>query len=204
MKNVLRKIVLFGLLLVPFVANAGTISQTIHFANDPDSPQVTPRLLYEAYLNASSHQKITGLPVKIFSDDQKMKPVAAVGDRMDAFCFSEDNCGLQLKILELQEGKDAQAPHSIVLSWWNFGWLQAVDKSDLQGPKGSAESIVILTFKSTLSGAQIELTQVNVPDYKVTIPNPDGSVETGPLSQIVNTHWNTLYWDAYRRYLKTI
>lgn len=41
--------------------------------------------------------------------------------------------------------------------------------------------------------------QANVPDYRVAIPAPDGSEETGPLSRIVNTHWNTLYWDSIRK-----
>ena len=60
----------------------------------------------------------------------------------------------------------------------------------------------MLTFSDTLNGAQIELVQVNVPDYKVRIPSPDGSEEVGPLSHIVNTHWNTLYWDGFRRIIE--
>ncbi len=61
-----------------------------------------------------------------------------------------------------------------------------------------ADGVLIITFRDTLRGAQIELVQANVPDYPVVIPNPDGTEENGPLSTIVNTHWNTLYWDKLR------
>ena len=205
MKNIFKKIMLISLLLIPVIANAGNLSQTIHFVTEKGKAEVTPRLLYEAYLTASSHQQITGLPVKIQSSDHQMKPVASVGDLIDAFCFSEEMCGLKIKVLDLQKGATAHDPHTIVLSWWNFGWMEALDKNDLiNSQTGSAASIVILTFKNTKSGAQIELTQVNVPDYKVKIQSPDGSAEVGPLSHIVNTHWHTLYWDQYRRYLATL
>ncbi len=205
MRGFIKNIILANLLLIPLMVNAGNISQTIHFTNAKGKAEVTPRLLYNAYLNANDHEQITGLPVKIFSPDQKMKSMAGVGDTMNAFCFSKERCGLRLKVLDLQKGVHEHDPHTIVLSWWNFGWLQAIDKQDLMDPKmGSQESIAILSFKNTKTGSQIELTQVNVPDYKVKIDSPDGSSEIGPLSQIVSTHWNTLYWDQYRRYLATI
>jgi hypothetical protein len=56
---------------------------------------------------------------------------------------------------------------------------------------------VELRFAENVAGAEIQLVQVGVPDYKVHIP-PTG--ETGPLSQIVNTHWNLLYWEPMRGY----
>lgn len=61
------------------------------------------------------------------------------------------------------------------------------------------DAVPVLTFRDTPGGAQIELVQANVPDYAVVIPNPDGSQDTGPLSAIVNTHWNTLYCNGVRR-----
>lgn len=196
------KLLILILILSPFTYLSAQISQTAHFPNKEGKADITPELLYNFYLNGETHAAITGFPVKIHSADNKMKEIAGVGDIMDAFCFTEDQCGLKIKVLELQPGATPNDVHTIVLSWWSFGWMQAVDKQDLSGPMGGHESIIVLTYRKTKDGAQIELTQVNVPDYKVTINSPDGSSETGPLSRIVNSHWSTLYWDKYRKHLE--
>lgn len=195
--------IIISSLMALFVISTGyaQIRQTVHFSNSDSTQNITPKLLFDMYLTSDSHQKITGFPVKVTDADGTTKPVAGIGDRIEAFCFEENQCGLKATVLDIQMGESSESTHVITLKWWNFGWLQAVDSKDLSGPMGSLESIIVLTFKKTKDGSQIELTQVNVPEYKVNIPSPDGSMETGPLSQIVNTHWNTLYWDRFRKYL---
>ena len=171
-------------------ASAATLSQTVHFVGgDADE-------MFRLYSTGEGHEAITGFPASYQDDAGNPVEAAVPGGRLSAFCFQPDMCGLSARVLELQSSPGL---HTIVMAWWNFGWLQAIDKADLvDAQRGAADSILTLTFRDTLRGAQIELVQVNVPDYKVEIPNPDDTREIGPLSTIVNTHWNTLYWDKLR------
>ncbi len=170
-------------------ASAATLSQTVHFiGGDADE-------MFRLYSTSEGHAAITGLPATYRDGTGNPVDAAEVGGQLTAFCFQPEQCGLAARVLEIQS---APGLHTIVLAWWNFGWLQALDKADLGGERGAADSILTLTFRDTLRGAQVELVQVNVPDYKVEIPNPDETREVGPLSTIVNTHWNTLYWDPLR------
>ncbi len=74
---------------------------------------------------------------------------------------------------------------------WNF----ALDPSEIT----DLDSMVVLTFQKNLVGVEIQLVQVNVPDYKVSVPETG---EIGPLSSIVNTHWSLLYWEPMKRYFQ--
>ena len=187
----LRSLVLVVTLAFVPAATAATLSQTPHFAG------ASAKELYDLFVTAKGQESITGLPARIVSPDGTAAERASVGDRLMAFCFEPDRCGLDARILDLQE-HDGQ--FGIVMSWWNFGWVSAVDDAHYTVEnRGAPDSTLVLTFRDTLRGAQIELVQANVPDYAVVIPNPDGTEETGPLSHIVNTHWNTLYWDGIRR-----
>ena len=85
------------------------------------------------------------------------------------------------------------ADRLIVLSWRNKAWDCAIDSGDV----GDIPSTVVLTFRDNFADAEIGLNQVNVPDYKVKIPDTG---EVGPLSQIVNTHWSLLYWEPMQHY----
>ncbi len=168
-------------------ASAATLSQTVHFVGG-DADQ-----MFRLYTTSEGHAAITGFPASY--QDSAGNPVEAAmpGGGLSAFCFQPDMCGLAARVLEIQSSPGL---HTVVMAWWNFGWVQAIDKADMtHAERGAADSILTLTFRDTLRGAQIELVQVNVPDYKVEIPNPDNTSEIGPLSAIVNTHWNTLYWD---------
>jgi hypothetical protein len=80
------------------------------------------------------------------------------------------------------------------MSWKNKVWDLALDPGDVT----DLASTVVLTFVSNFAGAEIRLSQINVPAYKVHVPDTG---ETGPLSEIVNTHWSLLYWDPMKRYL---
>src|SRR5207237_10522972 len=85
------------------------------------------------------------------------------------------------------------ADRLIVLSWRNKAWDCAIDPGDVS----DLSSTVVLTFRDNFAGAEISLSQVNVPDYKVKIPDTG---EIGPLGQIVNTHWSLLYWLPMQHY----
>ena len=81
----------------------------------------------------------------------------------------------------------------IVLSWRNKAWDCALDPGEVS----DFPSTVVLTFRDNFAGADIRLDQLNLPDYKIQIPDTG---EVGPLSQIVNTHWSLLYWEPMRHY----
>jgi hypothetical protein len=182
-----------GLLAISQAVGAATLNQTIHF------PGASAKGLYELYSTSQGHQVVTGLPASYKTTQGAPSDKAEVGGTLDAFCFKPDMCALNARVLDIS---NAEGVHSITMAWWNFGWVSAIDPADLtvEG-RGAPDSTLVLTFRDTLRGAQIELVQVNVPDFKVRIPNPDQTEEVGPLSTIVNTHWNLLYWDGFRRNL---
>ena len=190
-KSIVISIALTVGILLSQTVSAATLTQTIHF------PGASADQLFELYATSTGHQTITGLPASYKNEEGIDTKRAKVGGSLDAFCFEPGKCGLNAKILDISQSAGVR---TITMSWWNFGWVSAIDPTDLtvEG-RGAADSILVLTFRNTLRGAQIELVQVNVPDFKVRIPNPDQSEEIGPLATIVNTHWNTLYWDGFRR-----
>ncbi len=81
------------------------------------------------------------------------------------------------------------------MTWKNMVWDFALDPSEIT----DLDSTVVLTFRKNLAGAEIQLVQVNVPDYKVSVPQTG---EIGSLSSIVNTHWNVLYWEPMKKYFQ--
>lgn len=171
--------------------SAATLSQTIHF------PGASADVLFDVYATSEGHQKVTGFPASYRDADGATLDRATTGSALNAFCFKPEQCALNARVLDISS---IPGQHTITLSWWNFGWASPAEAGDLSVEgRGAPDSIAVVTFRDTHIGAQIELVQVNVPDYKVNIPNPDGSVETGALSSIVNTHWNTLYWDGFRK-----
>jgi hypothetical protein len=168
-------------------AFAATLMQTVQFEG------ATPELLYSIFLDAKEHGAACGRgPVEV---DPR------VGGRIAAFGLSREQCAawrgcdsvrgpstlVQATILKLVPGRE------IVLAWRNLAWRQAVRPSE----ETDLESIVTLTFTRNAAGAQIELVQVNVPEYLVRMPDD----EQGPLSSLVNTHWNLVYWDPWRPYV---
>lgn len=190
----LRPIVAAIAVSTAFAATAGqgaTLSQTQHFAG------ASAQSLFDLYMTASGQEAITGLPASYLTVDGEPVERGAVGDQLLAFCFQPEQCGLHARVLDVEASAGV---YTVVMAWWNFGWVSAADPAVYTvDQRGALDSTLVLTFRDTPSGAQIELVQVNVPDYHVSIPSPDGTVEEGPLSQIVNTHWNTLYWDGMRR-----
>lgn len=168
------------------------IAQTANF------PGVRPGELYDAYLVAREHTAMTApgpLPAIFRRPGVGDVPRGEVGDELWAFAIPDSlgELGYSLSgtILKLVPER------LIVMSWINSVWRMAVDPDD----ETDLPSTVELRFVENVAGAEIRLTQVGVPDYKVHIP-PTG--EIGPLSQIVNTHWSLLYWEPMRRYFSGV
>jgi hypothetical protein len=165
------------------------IAQTAHFAG------LTPETLYDAYLSSKDHSAMTAhaLPATFVRPGVGQVAHGKEHDELLAFGFpgpdGQVNYFLTARILQLVPKK------RIVLSWKNQAWTLAVDSADVT----DLDSTVVLTFKTNIEGAEIQLVQANVPDYKVAIPD---SGEVGPLSTLVNTHWNTLYWEPMRRFFQ--
>ena len=191
LKPLLAVVGLLTFLIQP--AGAATLSQTVHF------PGTSADALFDLYATSEGHKAVTGLPASYKAPGGNPADRAEIGGTLDAFCFKPDMCALNARVLDIS---NAEGVHSITMAWWNFGWASAIDPADLtvEG-RGAPDSTLVLTFRDTLRGAQIEMVHVNVPDFKVRIPNPDQTEEIGPLSTIVNTHWNLLYWDGFRRNL---
>jgi hypothetical protein len=67
----------------------------------------------------------------------------------------------------------------------------------MPGTDGKIVYSLHATVLQLVADRLIVLSWRNLPDYKVKIPDTG---EVGPLSQIVNTHWNLLYWEPMRHY----
>jgi uncharacterized protein YndB with AHSA1/START domain len=165
------------------------IAQTAHF------PGVSPETLYTAYLSSKEHSAMTAgsRPASFSRPGDGEVAYGKEGDELRAFGFTGPEGQMQFsltaKILQLVPGK------VIVLTWKNMVWNFALDPSEVT----DLDSTVVLTFQKNLVGAEIQLVQVNVPDYKVRVPETG---EIGPLSSIVNTHWSLLYWEPMKRYFQ--
>lgn len=166
--------------------NGSTVVQTAQFDG------ATPKLLYDIFMDASQHAAACAHGPIVLDP--------RVGGTLRAFRLPPEACAawrgcapngeptylVEATILKLVPERE------IVMSWRNLGWKQAVDPDDVT----DLESIVTLTFSKNTDGAQIELVQVNVPDYAVKLPD-----SRGPLSALVNTHWNTVYWGPWHQYV---
>ena len=163
------------------------IAQTAHF------PGVSPETLYDAYLSSRQHSAMTAgsRPASFFRPGEGEVAHGKEGDELRAFGYTGPNgqaqFSLTAKILQLVPEK------LIVLTWKNMVWNFALDPGEVT----DLDSTVVLTFRKNIAGAEIQLVQVNVPDYKVSVPETG---EVGPLSSIVNTHWHLLYWEPMRSY----
>jgi uncharacterized protein YndB with AHSA1/START domain len=150
------------------------IAQTAHFLG------ASPETLYTAYLSSREHSAMTAgsRPASFFRPGEGEVASGKEGDELRAFGFSgpdgQTHFSLTAKILQLVPGR------VIVLTWKNMVWNFALDPSEIT----DLDSTVVLTFQKTIAGAEIQLVQVNVPEYKVSVPETG---EIGSLSSIVNT-----------------
>jgi uncharacterized protein YndB with AHSA1/START domain len=165
------------------------IAQTAHFTG------VSPETLYHAYLSAREHSAMTAdrRPAAFFRTGEGEVAHGQEGDVLHAFGFTGPDGQIQFSltatILQLVPGR------VIVLTWKNQAWNCALDQREMT----NLDSTVVLTFHRNLAGAEIQLVQANVPEYKVSIPDTG---EIGSLCSIVNTHWSLLYWEPMRRYFQ--
>ncbi|MGH2497844.1 MAG: SRPBCC domain-containing protein [Ktedonobacteraceae bacterium] len=165
------------------------IAQTAHF------PGVSPETLYNAYLSSREHSAMTAgsRPASFFRPGEGAVAHGKEGDELCAFDFTgpdgQTQFSLTAKVLQLVPEK------LIVLTWKNIVWNLALDPGEVT----DLDSTVVLTFQKNIAGAEIQLVQVNVPDYKVSVPETG---EIGSLSSIVNTHWSLLYWEPMRKYFQ--
>lgn len=153
---------------------AGNIEQTAFFS-DANASQ-----LYHRYISSQMHADVIGSTAQYFDLKGKKVNEAVVGSNFSAF-----NGSVQATVLNLVPNK------RVVKSWRNRAWDMATDEEIK-----NSDSILILTFRNVPGGAEIKLSQINIPDFYV-----DLNGEKGPLSSIVNTHWNILYWHPWRQFL---
>ena len=58
-------------------------------------------------------------------------------------------------------------------------------------------STLVLRFKATAFGSEIQMAHINVPDYEVFI---EQTGEKDTLGKIINTHWGLQYWEPMQKY----
>jgi uncharacterized protein YndB with AHSA1/START domain len=169
---------------------AATLNQTVQFMG------VAPETLYNAYLSSKDHGAMTldgAQRATYYRPGAGPVAQGETGDELRAFEVADPDGKVQYrvtaKILKLVPGK------LIVMSWRNLAWNMAVNPADVT----DFDSTVVLTFKKNSAGAEIQFTQVNVPDYAVKLPDTG---EVGPLSSIVNTHWSLVYWEPMKKYFQ--
>lgn len=155
---------------------------------------VSAETLYNAYLSSEEHGKMTSQGDVIATYHRpgvSDVPTGEAGDELRAWGFTAPDGQLQYfltaTILRLVPGK------LVVMSWKNLGWNMATNPENFTG----LESTLVLTFKKTIFGAEIQMVHANVPDYEVHIPDTG---ETLPLSTIINTHWGLQYWEPMKKY----
>lgn len=182
-------VVLFSVLLARPVA-AATLCQTVQFMGQ------SPDVLYDAYLSSKDHgaMSLDGKQrVLYYRPGTGPVAIGKEGDELRAFEVAGPEGRIQYrvtgKVLKLVPGK------LIVMAWRNLAWGMAVNPAEVT----DLDSTVVLTFKRNSAGAEIQFVQVNVPDYLVKL---EDSGETGPLSSLVNTHWNLVYWEPMKRYFQ--
>ena len=155
---------------------------------------VAPETLYNAYLSSEEHGKMTSKGDVIATYHRPGTgnvPTGITGDELRAWGFKDEeghvNYYLNATILRLVPGR------LIVMGWKNLPWNLTTNPELIT----DLESTLILTFKKTAFGSEIQMTHVNVPDYEVFIPDTG---ERAPLSTIINTHWGLQYWEPMKKY----
>ena len=177
------------------VANASSSASTIRQV--AVYHEATSQQLYDVFTDAKLHSAAThpasGKIQFIDPDTGKSHSRAAVGYELRGFYLPDGAPGLVGKVLELQPGK------RVVMDWKNAAWRLAVDKSEIS----SMPSILVLEFKNNSIGAEVIMTQIDVPSYPIHMTESPFSAtgELAPLSEIIRVHWELAYWQPIRSYL---
>lgn len=168
---------------------AGNVIQTAEF------PGLTPATLYNAYLSSTEHSAMTGYPATYYRPAAKTDvAVGQEGDELRAFGVPGTDGKLQYliggRILRLIPDRE------IVMTWKANAWSTGVKPAEIP----NLESVLVLTFRKTFAGAEIQLVQVNVPDFGTT--DPATSVVTTETTT-VNTNWYYRYWQPMTKYFQS-
>jgi hypothetical protein len=172
------------------VAAAGNITQTIEF------PGVAPEKIYAAYLSAPDHAAMTGFPATFYRPSSHTEvSTGREGDELRAFGVKGDDAKLKYLIggmlLRLVPGKEiVQTWHSV---FWQGHAAAAPDEPDC---------ILILTFKPAYGGTELQLVQVNIPDYPDFDAKAAGAGDATSESAAVNTNWYFRYWAPMHKYFE--
>ena len=167
------------------------LSQTVQFNGS------SAEALYRAYLSSAQHAAMTvdGTYAATYRQRGDDVDTGAVGDELWVVGPAAEDGNVQYsvsaRVLELVPDL------LIVLSWKNKAWDLAVEPSEVT----DLPSTLVLTFTGNFMSAEIRLSQTNIPSYQVRIPETG---EIGPLSEIVDRHWNILYWDPMRQYFANL
>jgi len=170
-------------------AAAGTLDQTIQF------PGVEPQAVYDAYLTAKSHAAMTGFPAAFYRPSTKTEvAMAGEGDEFRGFGVPGKDGKLQYliggRILHLVPGRE------IVMTWRAAMWDEHAQPGET-----TPDCILILTLKKSYGGTELQLVQVNVPEY----PGLDASAASGQYvseASAVNTNWYFRYWAPMQKYFQ--
>ena len=164
--------------------------QTIQFQG------VSPQKLYNAYLDSVEHGKMTTSgegedKTTWFRPSKGNVPVAQVGDELRCWGFKDAKgnqvYNLGATILELVPDR------LIVQTWKNLPFTLATNKDLVT----DLPSTLVLKFRATAFGSEINMAHINVPDYEVFI---EQTGERDALGNIINTHWGLQYWEPMQKY----
>ncbi len=167
-------------------ASAGNVIQTAEF------PGLSPAILYNAYLSSAEHAAMTGYPATYYRPASRSDvAIGQEGDELRGFGVPGTDGKLKYliggRILRLIPDRE------IVMTWKANAWDEGVKPAE----KPNLESVLILTFRKTFAGAEIQLVQVNVPDFGTTDPNTS---EVTTETTTVNTNWYYRYWQPMQKY----
>ncbi|MGA9851665.1 MAG: SRPBCC domain-containing protein [Gammaproteobacteria bacterium] len=168
---------------------AGNVIQTAQF------PGLSPGILYNAYLSSAEHSAMTGYPATYYRPSTKSDVTVGVeGDELRAFGIPAAGGKLQYliggRILRLIPNRE------IVMTWKANAWSEGIKPAEIP----NLESVLILTFRKTFAGAEIQLVQVNVPDFGTTDP---ATSEVTTETTTVNTNWYYRYWSPMTKYFQS-
>lgn len=173
------------------LAGAGTIQQTIEF------PGVAPETIYAAYMSAKGHGAMTGFPASFYRAATKQEvETGEEGDEFRGFGVTGKDGKLQYliggRILHLVPDRE------IVMTWHALMWGEHAKPGEAAGP----DCILVLTLKPSYGGTELQLVQVDIPEY----PGLDAQAAAGTYTSetsTVNSNWYFRYWAPMQKYFQT-
>jgi len=171
---------------------AGTIQQTIEF------PGVAPETVYNAYLSSKEHAAMTGFPATFYRPSTHAEvAVGQEGDELRAFRLTgadgKPKYFISGTLLKLVPGKE------IVTTWRATAW----DEDAKPGDGTDLSCILVLTLRPMQGGTELQLVQVNIPDFPDVGEKDMAGAGVVSETAAVNTHWYFRYWAPMQKYFAT-